>query len=422
MDRTAIGASGGAADEGFVQIGTQLKNRVKDYQVAEDQRRFRPYIYWYISFRCNLSCAHCSVNSSPWVDTTEDLTPEECMGVVDQMADLGAGAALLTGGEFLIRPDALDIMRALADRDIGIGLESNGLHFPRGFVELAKDLQSRNLLSMTVSLDGGTKETHERLRGPRSFDRTTRSLRKLKEAGVWFHIQCVLNAANYHTIPDVYALAQELSPECNVVQWATLNPVGRGVGLIQTLGLQPEHIPQVFASIAKAKDTYDRFTVIKVPPAIVPPKYLPLVLKKDSRVQPSTTCQFPLLGVLPNGDVTICALSRDNEDLHFGNLREDGTSLKSIWQKTRMDMLRSTYVAAEDLEGICGDCVWKWNCKGACRAWAYEEGDSFAAPFPICKSLDDAGAFPKVYKLSHQNEAAVKAYRQMAAGGCGCST
>lgn len=423
MDRPELGAvPEPAAQAGPVQVGTALKERVHRLRVVEEEQRlFRPTIYWYLSFRCNLACAHCSVQSSPWVDTSQDLKTDECMRIIDQMKELNVRTALLTGGEFLIRPDALQILRALFERGIDVGLESNGIHFPPGFLALAKEMQAKNMFSMTVSLDGGTRETHERLRGPRSYDRTVSSLRSLKANGLQFNVQCVLNNENFHTIPDLYSLVKELSPNCTSVQWAMLNPVGRGFGLVKDLGLKPENLNTIFESIRAEEAAFSGSTIIKVPPAVVPPKYLPMILSKKNRVRAYTTCEFPLLGVLPNGDVTICALSRENQDLHFGNVREEGFRLKGVWEKTRMDMLRSRYVVADDLEGICSDCVWKYQCKGSCRAWAYEEGGSFDSPFPLCKAIDDAGAFPGVYKMSTQNAAAAAAYQNMGGVGCGCS-
>ena len=154
-------------------------------------------------------------------------------------------------------------------------------------------------------------------------------------------------------------------------------------------------------------------------PAMIPPKYLGMVLKTEG-MSCTTTCDFPLLGVLPNGDVSICALTRDKEELNFGNTRDESLSLQEVWTKTRMDMLRSKYLEAAELEGICGDCVWQYTCKGSCRAWAYEEGHSFDAPFPICQSMDEAGAFPKSYRVSLQNDAVVQAYQKMGIS-CGCS-
>jgi radical SAM protein with 4Fe4S-binding SPASM domain len=392
---------------------------VKLQVLEEEKRRFQPTIYWYLSFRCNLACAHCSVGSSPWVDTSADLDTDECLKIVEQMADLRVRAALLTGGEFLIRPDALRILRALAERGIAAGLETNGILYPPGFFELATEMQARGLLGMTVSLDGGTPETHDRLRGPRSFDRSVAGLRRLREQGIRFNLQCVLNRESYRTIPQLYALAEELAPACDAVQWALLNPIGRGAGLTQELGLRSEDLSALFDLIQRAEPGFSGRTVVKVPPAIVPPRYLPLIFKRD-RVQSVSTCQFPLLGILPDGDVTICAVSRDDESLRFGNVRDEGFQLKQVWERTRMDQLRSRYVAAEDLTGICGDCVWKHKCKGACRAWAYEEGGSFDAPFPLCHALAEAGAFPKAYRLSFQNAAAAAALARIDTG-CHCS-
>lgn len=420
MDRPELEVKQAPQVQGSIPIDGALKDRATRLRIfEEEERRFRPSVYWYLSFRCNLACAHCSVHSSPWVDTSEDLDTDECMRVIEQMAELNVRSALLTGGEFLIRPDALLILGALADKGIGVGLETNGIHFPPGFLELAKSMQSKGLFGTTVSLDGGTRETHERLRGPRSFDRTIANLRLLKESGIRFNIQCVLNNENYGTIPNLYELATELSPECSAVQWAILNPMGRGVGLVKELGLRAENIPVLFELIKGAESLYPGQSVVKVPPAMVPPKYLPMILKKNG-VKAVTSCHFPLLGILPNGDVTICAVSRDNPELHFGNVREEGFRLKATWEKTRMDMLRSRYVVAEGVEGICGDCVWKYHCKGACRAWAYEEGGSFDAPFPLCKALDDAGAFPKTYRLSVQNAAVIESFKKMSVG-CSCS-
>ena len=368
---------------------------------AEDERKFRPDIYWYLTFRCNLACAHCSVQSSPWVDNSDDLTTEDCLRVIDQMAEMNVSTALLSGGEVLIRPDALTILEALGERDIYIGLETNGLRFDRAFVDLALDLQERNLLGMTISLDGGTQETHETLRGPRSFDRTVRGLRLLKENGVKFDIQCVLNTNNYKTIPNLYDLAIELSPECEAVIWSVLNAAGRGAELIQRIGLSYDKFPDIFELIHEHKPRYEGINLIKLPPAMVPPKYL-MTVYKGQDVGCSTSCKFPLLGVLPNGDITICALSREEPDLHLGNIRDN--TLGEVWTKARLDLMRKRYVTSDHLEGICADCVWKTTCKGSCRAWALKEGDDFYSPYPVCRDAAEKGHFPDEYRISKQGQ------------------
>lgn len=383
---------------------------------TERERRFRPELYWYVSFRCNLACVHCSVCSSPHVDTSSDLTTAQAMQVIDQLVDLNVGQVMLTGGEALLRRDTIDILRALGERGIAVSLESNGLLFSEPFAEVARDMQKRRLLTIGVSLDGGTAETHERLRGPNTFRRTVRGLHFLKDRGIKFNVQCILNRANYRTIPDLYVIARELTPQLQGLGFGFLNAVGRGADLIADLGVRPPDMFHILELVKREKATFNGLTIVKSPPAAIPPQYLDLVFK-DPHVMNHVTCAFPLLGVLPNGDVTICGLSRDDEELHFGNVLTH--SLREIWEKTRMSMLRSRYLDADALTGICGDCIFKHACKGGCRAWAYEEGRSFDAPLPLCAALAEAGAFPKMYRVSENNK--VMAARASAlAAGCAC--
>jgi radical SAM protein with 4Fe4S-binding SPASM domain len=114
-----------------------------------------------------------------------------------------------------------------------------------------------------------------------------------------------------------------------------------------------------------------------------------------------------LLGILPGGDITVCALGREETDLHFGNVRE--VRLKDAWEKARMDLLRERYVSGDNLQGICGDCVWKRTCKGSCRAWAYVEGEDFESPYPVCQEAADKGYFPDEYRISKQGQGGLHA-------------
>lgn len=396
----------------------ERRSPAAEASAAERLRKFRPAIYWYLSFRCNLACTHCSVYSSPQVDTSGDLTTAQAMGVIDQMAELNVGGANLTGGEMLLRRDALEIIRATADRDIAVGLESNGILFTERFAALARELQERRLFTVAISLDGGTAAAHDAMRGAGSFARTVRGLRLLARSGVRFSVQIVLTRANYPTLPQFYALAAELSPWFDSAQLALLNPIGRGIELMETLGLRQSDIRAILAIVKREKATYTGQTLFKAPPALVPPEYLGLVFK-DDRVGSQMSCQFPLLGVLPNGDVTICALSRDNDQLYFGNVLSH--NLKKIWEETRMGLLRSRYIAATDLSGICGDCVWKYSCKGGCRAWAFEDGGSFDAALPLCTALVERGEFPRAYRISAQNEAVARALPDLGGACHACS-
>lgn len=380
----------------------------------EDRRRVRPTVYWYLSFRCNLACRHCAVSSSPWIDTSEDLTTSQALAAIERVAELDAGLVILTGGEILVRPDALEIIRALGEHGLSMALETNGLRISPAFAELAAELQGRGLLTLSVSLDGGTAEAHERLRGPRTFDRTLGKLDLLKAHGVGFGVQAVINRVSYPSIPRLFELARHWGEHLDSLQFMMLNPIGRGDELVAEIGLRPQDYPAVFELIRRGLHGFEGMVVIKAPPAVIPPRHLAWVLGRRN-VRNHVSCQFPLLGILPNGDVTVCALARESPGLHFGNLQS--SSLPEIWQREGLDHLRTRYLGAEHLEGVCADCVFRRLCRGGCRAWAYELGGSFDAPLPICQALDEAGAFPRSYRLSYQRATLARSAAALPAGG-----
>jgi radical SAM protein with 4Fe4S-binding SPASM domain len=355
------------------------------------------------------------VFSSPHVDTSTDLSTADALAVVDQIAAMNVSGAILTGGEVLARGDALQIIEALGDRGVLVCLETNGVLVTPRFARLARELQAKGLFSMSVSLDGGTAAAHEAIRGRGSFDATLRGLRLLKAHGVRYSVQMVLTRRNAATIPDIYALARECYPEWQRQQFSLLTPVGRGTSLMADSGLRAADVRAICAAIKREECSFPGQTLIKAPPAMIPPQHLDLLFKRE-RVHSQVSCSFPLLGVLPDGHVTVCAMSRDQADLSFGDVRR--TSLKEIWLNTRMAMLRSEYLAAEHLTGICADCVWKYSCRGGCRAWAYEDGGSFAAPLPLCSAMEAAGEFPRAYRISAQSKAVAQWAAQAAGGGC----
>ena len=367
----------------------------------ERQRRLRPTVYWYNSFRCNLACKHCWVNASPEVDTSGDLSTEQAMAVVEQLAELNARTVSISGGEALLRRDCLPVIEALTSRGIRVLLETNGMVFTERFVRSARAMQEKRLLTIGVSLDGGTAQAHESMRGRNTFNRTLAGLRLLKEKGLHFNVQVVLNQLNYRTIPQFYEIARSLRPEIDGVGFAILNPLGRGDVLVQDAGLRREDLYSACELIKRHKTGFGGLTFLKIPPAALPPRYLHLL--DEDNVRLFVTCEFPLLGILPNGDVSICALTREDEKLHLGNVRTH--RLLEIWQREVIGRLRHRYLAAEELTGICGDCVFLTSCKGSCRAWAYDDGGSFDAPHPTCDALERSGAFPDLYKISARRAA-----------------
>jgi radical SAM protein with 4Fe4S-binding SPASM domain len=365
---------------------------------VDTARATQPLVYWYPSFRCNLKCVHCSVEAAP--DSVEEsvLGTDACMRVVDQLAEAEAGV-ILSGGEFLLRRDALSILAALGRKGVPAGLETNGLLIGDDFVTLALDLQAEGLLRIAISLDGGTAEAHERIRGPHTFGRLMTVLRTMKRRGVRFDLNCVVSARNGNTVAQLYDIVRELSPACESLTLSALTPSGRGAEECRTASLRRSELAQVFADVERCRHLFQGVTLVKFPPALVPPEHVVTVFR-DKHTGCTTSCAFPLLGILPDGDITICAMSRNDERLRMGSVNT-GT-LAEAWREGRLEDIRRRYLGAEELEGICGDCVWKRACRGSCRVRAMQDSGGFFAAFPACRDAAERGEFPDEYRLSTQ--------------------
>ena len=369
--------------------------------IAPKERPFRPAVYWYLSFRCNLACKHCWVNSSPNVDTSSDLTAEEMVRAVDNIAELNPSGVILTGGEPLFHPGIMSLLSALERRRLPIHLETNAMMVTDHVLELAKRVQRDGPgIAFSVSLDGGDRVSHDWCRGKGSFDQTVAGLRRLADAGLVTDIQCVINRRNWASLGSLVELANELNLQ--YLKFVLTNPIGRANRFTESLMIPFSENHDVLHVLAEALDSYRGKVIIKVPPAMIPPalqdRFRHYTSTNGCSVMNITSCSFPLLGVLPDGSVTICAASRDVEEVYFGDIRT--ISVADVWRAKNLDAHRLHYLQANELTGICGDCIFKRECRGACRAHALAESGSLDGPYPVCAEMERLGHFPDAYRIS----------------------
>lgn len=366
----------------------------------------RPHrVYWYVSRRCNLACEHCWLNCSPYVDTSKELSAQEALAAVAKIK-VFSNSAVLTGGEALFRPDFLVLLEAMVDARINTVIETNGLLISERMLELLQRAKGLGLRAgISISLDGGTKNAHEQVRGRNTFERTLAAMGMLKDAGLDFDVQCILHRRNINSIAPLFAQMAQYVPWLKQLIFGFLNPVGRGLQVSDDWGMTGADREEAYRMILEGMAWYHGSVYLKVPPALIPPQYFGRLVRRRGQWRCSASCDFPVLGILPDGRITVCALTGDDPSLYFGNIRT--ASLVQIWNERRMDILRQRYVEA-GLTGICSDCVFSSCCKGSCRAYAYEEFGNFNAPFPLCETLNRAGEFPRGYRISCLRGAAAK--------------
>lgn len=82
--------------------------------------RYTESVHWSITGRCNFNCRHCLV-SAPDMHHPQ-LPLSDCLHIIDEMASCGINKVDITGGEPLVRNDFEEIVKALAEHGIDIGV------------------------------------------------------------------------------------------------------------------------------------------------------------------------------------------------------------------------------------------------------------------------------------------------------------
>lgn len=109
--------------------------------------------------RCNYRCTYCMPREMfgadhNFLNRSAMLSDDEVVRLVERIVGLGARKIRLTGGEPLLRPGIVDLVRRIAQFDVDLALTTNGSLLPR----LAEPLAAAGLRRVTVSLDSLDEE------------------------------------------------------------------------------------------------------------------------------------------------------------------------------------------------------------------------------------------------------------------------
>jgi len=177
-------------------------------------------LFWELTGKCNLNCLHCRSKE----DKREELSLAEIEEVAKQLRDFASPLIILSGGEPLLRCDIFKIIYLLSSYNFSIALATNGTLINR---EIAYKISKSKVKVVSVSLDGATAETHNKIRrNNRAFSLAISGINYLKEAKVKVQINFTIMPDNIREVEEVLSLARNLG--VSAVHFFLLVPVGRG--------------------------------------------------------------------------------------------------------------------------------------------------------------------------------------------------
>jgi radical SAM protein with 4Fe4S-binding SPASM domain len=165
-----------------------------------------------ITLRCNLACVHCYNfdRGRPYTkeDVGRELTPEEIIRVIDELADAGCLFLSFTGGEALLHPQLETFVRHARKRRFHVKVKTNGATLSAAKVQMLADAGVRRI---DVSLYGATPATHDAFTARAgSFDKTMRGIRTARQAEIQVRANMCVTRGNAGEIETMLETVEEL--------------------------------------------------------------------------------------------------------------------------------------------------------------------------------------------------------------------
>jgi len=176
-----------------------------------------------VTQKCPLVCAHCSSNATP--NATQQMKVTDALHLTSQAINIGIKELDISGGEPLIWPGIIDLVKMCSENGVKTSVYSSGN--VRDCQIILAELRKVGLSKIIFSIFGSSAHTHEqitRIRG--SFLQTMSSIDRAISERIKTEIHFVPLSTNYMELPKVIDLAKDRNiKKISVLRFV---PQGRG--------------------------------------------------------------------------------------------------------------------------------------------------------------------------------------------------
>ncbi len=327
---------------------------------AEDQARPHPlYCVWEITLACDLGCRHCGSRAGK--ARPSELTTDECLDVVHQLAELGIREVTLIGGEAYLRPDWHVIAREIQELGMVCGMTTGARNLTQERLEQAVDA---GLRVISISLDG-LEATHDAVRGARgSWRAAVAAARRVAASPIRLACNTQINRLSLPELPGLADLLGDLGVTAWQIQLTV--PMGNGADRPELL-LQPYELLELFPLLAWLKRDKLAPRGVQLFPGNNIGYFTPyesLLRYGGDRGAHWASCSAGKwsLGLEADGKIKGCPSLPSNaytggniRDVSIRHAVENAPEINHIQRRTR-----------DDLWGFCQGCYYADVCKAGC--------------------------------------------------------
>ncbi|MBN1765739.1 MAG: 12,18-didecarboxysiroheme deacetylase [Sedimentisphaerales bacterium] len=358
-------------------------------QFSQDKK---PIVVWNTTRRCNLACVHCYSQSANRQYEGE-LTTEEGLALLEDLAQFGAPVVLFSGGEPLLRNDLHALIKHARELGLRAVISTNGTLIDQA---QAEQFAEEGLSYVGVSLDG-MRETNDKFRGHQgAFDEALAGIRNCRKAGVKVGLRFTINKRNVADVGDIFnLLIDENIPR---VCFYHLVYSGRGSKMMEDDLDLDQTRDVVDLIIDRTAQMYRQGLVKEVLTvdnhADGPYLYLRLLREKNDQ-RAKEVMELLQMNQGNSSGIGIACVSWDGR-VHadqfwrhytFGNVRQ--RKFSEIWMDTSDELMARLKNRRSFLQGRCGVCRFQEICNGNFRVRAEAATGDLWAPDPACYLTDE---------------------------------
>ena len=287
-----------------------------------------------ISSICNLNCKYCYATDREELAFPK-MTLSDYQRVIDEICTINPKVSFtITGGEPLMNDDCFDVARYINKKGCKVDILTNGTLINKKNIYEIKEC----FWKVTISMDGSTKEKHERFRGPNTYDKTIKAIELLDAHSIPNYLSMTVNRLN---INDVGNMARKYGSK---LRFAPLFPAGNA------------NKAEIDLSIS-GKDYYDVLSNTK---GVNPLSYCETTLDASQKCR---RCKCAIggseLSISATGDVYPCQLLHYPQ-FYIGNIHEH--SMVSLYRDSDI-IKRCALMTVDNIEG-CKSCPIKYISVG----------------------------------------------------------
>ena len=349
--------------------------------------RYFPAINWMLTGRCNYNCLHC-FNAADLAPLAAEWSWEEAEIMMDEAANCGVNAFTLTGGEPMLHPRFMDIIRGIFERGMFVNeINTNGAFITPDILKELRELGASPL--MKISFDG--LGWHDWLRGCKGAEeKALASIRLCVDAGLPVKVQFNVHRKNIGTVYETLRMLEGMGVKETRIIRTSESPRWADSGKGQTLSFREYYEHMLSVSEAWLQEPHTMAVTIWHMDT------LPLITEerrmheeygdgsewdKLKRFRPEAyacpDCRF-LAAVTAEGDLVPCLqLSGlfSRKGLWLGNVKGGGLQ-KMLREGPYLDTVCFTLGELMKDSPACNDCRYFLDCQGGCRAIAIvSDGD-----------------------------------------------